>query len=83
MTRVLRHRPSGFSLIEILLVLSLLSLLSLAIMTTFTQGIKMISRFNGTRDASEPMFFMERLTHDLKNAADYSAPFTLTTDAVR
>ena len=78
-----RTGAAGFTLIEILLVISLLSLTSLAVMSTFLQGIKIFGRMSGMNDEFAQAFFMEQLEHDLKNSANYSLiPWTVSENAL-
>ncbi len=67
-----RASQTGYSLIEILLVVVLLATVSLAITASFFQGVKVYSRFNGALDEEGKAIFMARLTRDLKNSANYS-----------
>ena len=62
----------GFTLIEILVVVTLLAMTAFAITTSFIQGIKIYDRFNGMQEEEEKIFFIEHLTRDLKNGTNYS-----------
>ena len=67
----------GFTLIEILLVVSLLMVMGASVTTSFLHGIRVYQRLNYVHQEEELAFLMERVTHDLKNAVNYSSiPFS-------
>ncbi len=77
------RRDSGFTLIEILIVVTLLAVTSLVITTSLVQGVRIFKRFNGVSDAEEKMFFTERLTADLQNGCSYSqVPWKISGDSI-
>lgn len=78
-----KSSPSGFTLVEILVVLSLLTATATAVMTSFMQGLKVFNRFNGSQDELEKTFLLEQMTHDLKNGAHYSlVPWHIAKDSL-
>lgn len=81
--RLRRGGRAGFTLMEILVVITLLSITSLAIITSFIQTVKIFDRFNGVLDAEEKMIFAQRLTRDVKNGTVYlSEPWRISDAAL-
>ena len=74
---------AGFTLIEILIVISLLSAVSLAVTASLIQGLRVFNRFNLVLDGEGKAFLMEKLTRDLKNSVPYSlVPWKITRDSL-
>ena len=68
----------GFTLVEVLLASMLSALVFVGIASSLVQGVKLFEKLKVVDGEQELEFFMERLTHDLKNSASYSLiPFSL------
>jgi|GEM_PF-3772544 len=63
---------SGLSLIEMLLVLGITSAAFLTITASFFQGARIFSRLSELNSGQDALFFIDRMTRDLKNTVNYS-----------
>lgn len=62
----------GFTLVELLMVVSMLSIVSLAIFSTFNNGIKIWQKVNRKLDTEEINIFFEKFTRDIRNIFSFS-----------
>lgn len=78
----LRDR-AGFTLLEILLVVSLLAVVAGAVMASFVQGARLFERLNVSLADEENAFVLEKLSRDLKNGVRYSlVPWEVRDDSI-
>ncbi|MFH1593563.1 MAG: prepilin-type N-terminal cleavage/methylation domain-containing protein [Candidatus Omnitrophota bacterium] len=73
--RILRYidkRPSGFTLVEILMVVSMLAVVSLAIYSTFNNGMKIWQRVNRSLPEEDIGIFFDKMNGDLKNTLHFA-----------
>ncbi len=65
-------RRNGFTLIEMLLVVSLLAVISLAVFQAFANGLKIWKKGYEARTEKDIFIFFEKLSQDLHNSFVYS-----------
>lgn len=65
-------KKNGFTLIEILLVISLVSLISAALYNALSNGLKIWERSKYLYKEEDVAIFFEKITHELKSAVIYS-----------
>ena len=63
-----KNSQQGFSLIELLVVCVIISFLGTVLYATFYQGVNLWKRAQADRGEYRDIFFVERLTQDLRNA---------------
>lgn len=67
-----RSSLTGFTFVEILLVMTLLSVIGLSMYATFTNGINFWLRINEKQAAEDIVVFFEKISHDLRNSFRYT-----------
>ncbi len=65
--RFIRKNNSGFSLVELLVVMVMLSVISLAIYSTFNNGFKIWQKVNQPLEQQDLGIFFDKLAQDLSN----------------
>lgn len=63
-----RTNKTGFTLIEILIVMAILSVVALAVFSTFNSGIKIWQRLTKSAIAGDLDIFLEKISYDLRNS---------------
>lgn len=66
------HSPCGFTLIEILLVVSVLSVVGVAVYHVFSDSLKVWSRAQSSLTEEDVSIFSQKITSDVRNAFMYS-----------
>lgn len=68
----MRYMRSGFTLIEILIVVSIVAIVSLAIYSTFGNGIKIWQRLNEEVAEEDVNIFLDKFAADLRNSFKFT-----------
>jgi len=67
----MKKRNSGFTLIEMLLVMAMLAVVSLAIYTMFSNSVKIWQRIHMSIPVEDVDIFFEKFTSDIKNSMKF------------
>ena len=68
-----KYFRTGFTLIEMLVVLIIFSTIGLALFSTFSSGINIWQRLTQATDYDDVNIFLERLARELRNTFDFTA----------
>ena len=72
----MRRSDQGFTLIEMLMVVSLVSLVALAIYSNFASGVRVFKKMNDSAGDEALTLFFDKLSRDFQNAFPYAdVPF--------